>query len=82
MEQLAESVPAPVAALCARSTSLFESTRSSLPRDVREEKLRVLSDRVAQCTRCAELSQTRTKTVFGVGNPEARIMFLGECRSR
>jgi uracil-DNA glycosylase family 4 len=49
-----------------------------MPRDVREEKLRVLSSRVSQCTRCAELSQTRTKTVFGVGNPEARIMFLGE----
>jgi uracil-DNA glycosylase family 4 len=78
MEQPAESAPAPVAAPCARSTSLFESTRSALPRDVREEKLRVLSNRVAQCTRCAELSQTRTKTVFGVGNPEARIMFLGE----
>jgi uracil-DNA glycosylase len=32
---------------------------------------------VAACTRCA-LSETRTQTVFGVGHPEARWMFIGE----
>ena len=30
-----------------------------------------------QCTRCA-LAQGRTQVVFGVGNPEADIMFVGE----
>jgi DNA polymerase len=63
---------------CARSTSLFESAKSAMPRDERQEKLRILASRVAQCTRCAELSATRTQTVFGVGNPEAKVMFLGE----
>jgi DNA polymerase len=29
------------------------------------------------CERC-ELSETRTKLVFGVGNPKADIMFIGE----
>jgi DNA polymerase len=38
------------------------------------EPLRTL---VAGCTRCA-LHQTRTQTVFGVGNPQARWMFIGE----
>lgn len=33
---------------------------------------------VAACTRCAELASTRTQTVFGVGNPSARLCFLGE----
>ncbi len=33
---------------------------------------------VAACTRCAELAETRTQTVFGVGNPHARLVFLGE----
>jgi uracil-DNA glycosylase len=70
--------PATAAAPCARSTTLFESARSSMPREEREEKLRMLAGRVNKCTRCAELSQTRTQTVFGVGNPEAKIMFLGE----
>lgn len=33
---------------------------------------------VAACTRCAELVQNRTQTVFGVGNPFARLVFCGE----
>jgi DNA polymerase len=33
---------------------------------------------VAGCQRCTELAETRTQTVFGVGNPDARIMFIGE----
>ncbi len=33
---------------------------------------------VAQCTRCPELAKTRTQTVFGVGNPNARLVFCGE----
>lgn len=40
--------------------------------------LEVLRDEVAQCTRCQELADTRTQTVFGVGNPQARLCFLGE----
>ncbi len=34
-------------------------------------------DEVRGCTRCG-LANTRTKTVFGVGSPAARIMFVGE----
>ena len=33
---------------------------------------------MAACTRCAELARTRTQTVFGVGNPHARLVFCGE----
>jgi len=33
---------------------------------------------VATCSACAELAETRTQTVFGVGNPDARLAFLGE----
>lgn len=36
-----------------------------------------LRDCVATCTRC-ELSQTRTNTVFGVGNPNADWLIVGE----
>ena len=43
-----------------------------------EAKLDLLSQRVAQCTRCQELAETRTQTVFGVGDPQASIMFVGE----
>ncbi len=49
-----------------------------LPRAERVTELQVLAQKVAQCTRCTELAETRTQTVFGVGNPEARLVFIGE----
>ena len=39
---------------------------------------RVSCREVAACQRCGELASTRTQTVFGVGNPLARLVFLGE----
>jgi DNA polymerase len=39
--------------------------------------LRVLREEIGDCTRCG-LSQQRTNIVFGVGDPQARIMFVGE----
>ena len=42
------------------------------------EDLQIIAAEVAQCVRCAELAETRTQTVFGVGNPHARLVFLGE----
>jgi uracil-DNA glycosylase family 4 len=35
-------------------------------------------ERVAACTKCAHLACSRTQTVFGVGNPDADLMFIGE----
>lgn len=37
-----------------------------------------LGARVASCTACAELAQRRTQTVFGVGDPKASWLFIGE----
>jgi DNA polymerase len=48
------------------------------PADPRCAALAVVAREVAACTRCAELAQTRTQTVFGVGNPCARLVFCGE----
>lgn len=70
--------PASAPAACLRPGSLFDRTQSTSPAAAREEKLGALAARVAQCTRCAELTATRTQTVFGVGNPKARLMFIGE----
>jgi len=49
-----------------------------LPRPEREQRLAELRNRVAACVRCQELAATRKQTVFGVGNPEARLLFIGE----
>ena len=40
--------------------------------------LEVLASEVAACTLCPELVANRTQTVFGVGNPDARLCFFGE----
>ncbi len=53
-------------------------TVSDLPRAQREQQLAALAETVSRCVRCEELERTRTQTVFGVGNPEARVMFVGE----
>jgi DNA polymerase len=65
--------PAPLAPQAAPAAS------AAMPPAAREaafdwEQLRA---RVASCTRCA-LSATRTQTVFGVGNPQAEWLIVGE----
>ena len=42
------------------------------------ERLAEVRHRVAVCTLCPHLAASRTQTVFGVGNPDAEIMFIGE----
>jgi len=37
-----------------------------------------LKDEVSQCQKCAHLVKSRTQTVFGVGNLNADLMFIGE----
>jgi DNA polymerase len=44
----------------------------------RREELKELLMAARQCTRCAELASTRTSVVFGAGNADAELMFVGE----
>jgi hypothetical protein len=37
-----------------------------------------LRERALQCMKCANLAATRTNVVFGVGNIDAELMFVGE----
>ncbi len=48
------------------------------PGGERQEAACALAQIVAGCQRCAELSERRTQTVFGVGSVTAEIMFIGE----
>lgn len=64
--------------VASHATSLFEPGKraaQTVPTDV---SLEVIRQEVTGCTRCAELASTRTQTVFGVGNANARLCFLGE----
>ena len=42
------------------------------------ELLAAIQERVRVCTKCQHLACSRTQTVFGVGNPDAELMFIGE----
>ena len=44
----------------------------------RGHALEILAEEVAQCHRCEELAARRRQTVFGVGDPLARVVFFGE----
>src|SRR5438270_2342371 len=43
-----------------------------------ERALRVIREDIGDCTRCVLHKQGRKQIVFGVGNPRADIMFIGE----
>ncbi len=43
-----------------------------------KKELALIQQEVAGCTLCGELVENRTQTVFGVGNPQARLCFFGE----
>lgn len=49
-----------------------------LPPPERVQRLEYMRQQVAACQRCQELAGTRTQTVFGVGDPQAKILFVGE----
>jgi uracil-DNA glycosylase family 4 len=42
------------------------------------EQLQHLGERAAVCVKCPHLAARRHSVVFGVGDPEARILFVGE----
>jgi uracil-DNA glycosylase len=46
--------------------------------DERREELKALLGEARDCTRCPQLASTRTTVVFGAGNADADLMFVGE----
>ena len=44
----------------------------------RRERLRVVYEEASGCTRCPQLAAARHSVVFGAGNADADLMFLGE----
>lgn len=75
-----QPAPRPSRAPSEATASLFDQGPQGpkLSLDERIEALRVLRDEVAACEQCAELVSHRTQTVFGVGNPQTRLLFFGE----
>jgi uracil-DNA glycosylase family 4 len=44
----------------------------------RREELKAVWEQARTCTRCPQLASTRTTVVFGSGNADANLMFVGE----
>jgi uracil-DNA glycosylase family 4 len=62
-------------------TGAAEADASSLRKTDVAAKAAALAqvrERVCVCAKCPHLARTRTQTVFGVGNPDAELMFVGE----
>ncbi len=61
--------------------SLFSDSREEDTLDLKGTDLDSLEEIVSGCKKCP-LSQTRTKTVFGNGSSEAKLLFIGEAPGR
>lgn len=49
-----------------------------VPAGSKAERLAVISARARECQRCPHLAAFRTNVVVGEGNPDAKLMFVGE----
>src|SRR5947209_4180078 len=61
-----------------RAIGVGVATRPQQPANANTEKLAAINKRVCACVKCPNLANSRTQTVFGVGNPDADLMFVGE----
>lgn len=75
--EVVRTAVANVPATCAKPVVQRETASPPSP-DTSAPSLEVLREEVAQCTACEELARTRRQTVFGVGDPNARLCFMGE----
>ena len=61
-----------------QASSAFSTRDASTGTGEKAAKLAALRGPVLACTKCPNLVQSRTQVVFGVGNPDAELMFVGE----
>ena len=64
----------------AAGVSMFDQVEVAAGR-TGAERLTLVQEELGDCTRC-KLHATRTSLVFGVGNPNADLMFVGEAPGR
>jgi DNA polymerase len=48
----------------------------------RREELKAVFQEASGCVRCPQLAETRTRVVFGAGNADADLLFVGEAPGR
>jgi len=70
--KIMETAPPPKPVVAAEIASIDVGTGS------KAEQLAAMRGPVLACVKCPHLVKSRTQVVFGVGNPEAELMFVGE----
>lgn len=74
--------PAPTSRAPARAASPFtevaDASTLAPATGTKAGRLAAMLGPVLACTKCPHLVKTRTQVVFGVGNPDAELMFVGE----
>ena len=63
--------------VCDSVDTYNEEAKVELSKSEKIAALKKLDEQVKECTKC-ELCKNRTNVVFGVGNPDADLMFVGE----
>ncbi|MEM8546913.1 MAG: uracil-DNA glycosylase [Pseudomonadota bacterium] len=74
---LSDPTPAAVVPAAVSPTDAAPRAAVAVPDRAPVDTWALLQHEVSRCTRC-RLHETRTQTVFGVGNPGARLMVIGE----
>jgi DNA polymerase len=69
-----QKIPPPTPPLVAGPTRRSASADAA----AKSARLAELHPTVLACTKCPHLVASRTQVVFGVGNPDAQLMFVGE----
>ena len=73
----AMKIPPPVLASRTEPPDMF-AERIRVTGTSKAEKLASLRQQALACVKCKHLAASRTQVVFGVGNPESELMFVGE----
>jgi uracil-DNA glycosylase len=79
-EQREEMSPRKATASVVQEEGVFEIIQSRPESGVSDpaKALKLIREDIGDCTRCRLAKQGRKQIVFGVGNPEADLMFIGE----
>ena len=70
--------PSPHSSTAAPKPNLNVNLNVNLTSGSKADRLEELRKKTSACTICPHLAKSRTQVVFGVGNPEAKLMFVGE----
>ncbi len=71
--------PTPTIAAVAAKPVTVAMSGEALPTDQKRIQLQLMNQKeVEGCTKCTDLVRNRTRTVFGVGNIDTELVFVGE----